>query len=122
MSRPRQIAARILRNRDLRRLFLAFLVFNAVEYGTWIAFLVYAYEATGPASVGMVAVALLVPAGLVTPVASGLGDRYPRGNVLVGGYLLYGVGLAITAAALPAPSSRRSRDGPGGRRSRPTGR
>ncbi len=100
MSRSRQIAVRILRSRDLRRLFVAFLVFNAVEYGTWVAFLVYAYEATGPASVGVIAVGLLIPGALIAPAAAAFGDRYPRRFVLVGGYLVYGVGLAITAAAM----------------------
>ena len=107
MSRSRQIALRILRNRNLRRLFVAFLVFNAVEYGTWIALLVYAYQTTGPASVGVVAVVMLVPDALIAPAAAALGDRFPRHHVLAGGYLGYGIGLAVTAAAMvggaPAP-------------------
>ena len=46
----------ILRNPSLRRVQLAFLLFNAVEFGTWVAILLYAYEAIGPTSVGLVAV------------------------------------------------------------------
>lgn len=55
------MVARILRNRDLRRLLGAFLAFSAAEFATWVAILLYAYEATGPASVGFVALLQLVP-------------------------------------------------------------
>ena len=41
------IAGRILRSRDLRRIFGAFLLFNMAEFGTWVAVLLYAYERTG---------------------------------------------------------------------------
>lgn len=33
---------RILMNRDLRRVLPAYLAFNAAEFGTWVAILVYA--------------------------------------------------------------------------------
>jgi hypothetical protein len=100
MIRSRLMAMRILRNRDLRRLFAAFLAFNAAEYATWIAILLFAYEATGPASVGVVAMFQLVPAALIAPAVAALGDRYPRDRVLVGAYLVYGIGLSVTAAAM----------------------
>ncbi len=89
----------------LRRVELAFLVFNAVESGAWIAILLYAYQATGPASVGLVAVAQLLPAGMFAPVAATLGDRYRRVWVLFAGYLLLGLALTLTAVAM-------LRDGP----------
>ena len=96
------MAARILRNRDLRRLLAAFLAFNAAEFATWVAILLFAYEATGPASVGFVAVLMLVPAAVLAPAAASLGDRHPRDRVLGLGYLAYGVGLAVTALAMAA--------------------
>ena len=96
------MAGRILRNRDLRRLLAAFLAFNAAEYGTWVAVLVYAYEMSGPASVGVVALLLLVPAGVLAPAVASLGDRFPRQRVLVAGYVMYGIGLAATALAMRA--------------------
>ncbi len=96
----------ILRNPALRRIEVAFLGFNVVEYGTWIAILVYANDATGPASVGVVAVAQLLPSAAYAPVAASLGDRYPRIRVLTGGYVLMaaallGVGLAMAVGAHP---------------------
>jgi MFS family permease len=96
------MAARILRNRDLRRLLAAFLAFNAAEFATWVAILLFAYEATGPASVGFVAVLMLVPAAVLAPAAASLGDRHPRDRVLGLGYLAYGGGLAVTALAMAA--------------------
>ena len=94
------MVARILRSRNLRRLLLAFLGFNAAEYATWIAILLYAYVASGPESVGVVALVLLVPASIVAPLAASLGDRYPRHRVLLLGYLAYAIGTAATTLAM----------------------
>src|SRR3990172_8953683 len=65
-----RVFAALVRNRSLLRVELAFLAFNAVEYGTWIAILLFAYEATGPTSVGVVALAPLIPAPAVSPGAA----------------------------------------------------
>ena len=99
-ARTFRVVRQVVRHPVLRRVALAFLVFNAVESGAWIAVLLYAYEATGPASVGLVAVAQLLPAGMFAPVAATLGDRYRRVRVLFAGYLLLGLTLALTAAAM----------------------
>ena len=52
----------------------SYLGFVATEFGTWVAILVYAYVTTGPLSVGLVAVAQLIPAALVAPLAATLGE------------------------------------------------
>src|SRR5262245_38054474 len=95
----------ILRSPALRRVQLAFLLFNAVEFGTWVAILLYAYEAIGPASVGLVAVVQLLPGAVLAPFIANLGDRFARDRVLFAGYvaqlLTYGatwVGMAVGAA------------------------
>ncbi len=89
-----------MRNPALRRVLLAFLLFATVEFGTWIAVLLWAYGAIGPASVGLVAPAQLLPAALFAPVSSSIADRYPRHRVLVAGYLLQGVAFAAGAAGM----------------------
>lgn len=96
------VLRRVLANRDLRRVLPAYLAFSAAEFGTWVAILLYAYEATGPASVGLVALLQLLPAAVVAPAASTLGDRFPRQRVLAFGYAAQGIAMLATAAAMLA--------------------
>jgi len=105
LKRTLQVVREVVRHPVLRRVELAFLGFNAVESGAWIAILLYAYEKTGPASVGLVAVAQLLPAGLCAPLAATLGDRRRRDHVLVTGYLALGLALALTALAIQRDAS-----------------
>ena len=99
---PAAVLRRVLANRDLRRVLPAYLAFSAAEFGTWVAILLYAYEATGPASVGLVALMQLLPAALVAPAASTLGDRFPRQRVLAFGYAAQGIAMLATAGAMLA--------------------
>ena len=96
------VARRTLRNHDLRRVFLAQLAFACAEFGTWVAILLFAYEATGPASVGIVALIQLVPAALLAPAAASLGDRYPRHRVLAAGYAVQSLAMLATGVAMMA--------------------
>ena len=90
----------MLANRDLRRLELAYLAFIVIELGTWIAVLVYANDATGPASIGIVAVAQLVPSAIFAPLGASLADRYRRERVLAIGYGAIGLAVAATGLAM----------------------
>lgn len=92
----------ILANPRLRRIEAAFFGFNLAEYGTWIAILVYADGATGSASVGLVALAQLIPAAVYAPIAARLGDRYLRTRVLFAGYALIAVASLAVWAAMAA--------------------
>ncbi|HEX5829200.1 MAG TPA: MFS transporter [Candidatus Limnocylindrales bacterium] len=92
----------LARNGPLRLVLLAFLLFAAVELGTWVAILLYAYDALDPAAVGAVALVQLLPAGLVAPFAASLADRYDRRRVLAGGYAAQALALAATAAGILA--------------------
>jgi MFS family permease len=89
-----------LRNPSLARALFAFFVFNAAEWGTWIAMLVYAFDRGGTGAAALVAVIQLIPCALLAPVAATLGDRIRRDRALAIGYLLQAITMGLTALAL----------------------
>jgi hypothetical protein len=101
-ARSVRVSLDVFRNADLRRVALAFIGFTAAEWGTWIAIMVFAYEASGVAAAAGIGVIQLIPAAIFAPFASVLGDRYRRERVLLAGYLLQALSVGATAAALLA--------------------
>jgi MFS family permease len=89
-------------NRALLRVLAAYLLFILTEYAVWIAMIVFAYNRGGTAVAGFVAVAQLVPAAIVAPVAASIADRRSPVALLAGGYLAQTAGMAGTAAAIVA--------------------
>jgi MFS family permease len=89
-----------VRNGSLRRVLAAFFLFNAQEYAVWIAVIVYAFERGGAATAGAVLVAQLLPAALVAPFASVMGDRLRRDTALGLGYLIQAFACGSLAVAL----------------------
>jgi MFS family permease len=92
----------VLRNRELRRVAVAYAGFQAAEYAVWIAILVYAFERGGTSTAALVAVAQLVPAALFAPIAGALADRYRPARVLAWGYVAQAAGMGTTASVLLA--------------------
>lgn len=92
----------VLRERNLRPVVLALLLFALVENAAWMGILVYAYQIGGAGEMGVVAFAQLVPAVLVAPLASLLGDRFHRVRVLASSLLAVGVASAVVAIAILA--------------------
>jgi hypothetical protein len=95
-----RVLGAVARNRELARVMLAYAVFTATQYSVWIAMLVYSYERGGAGTAGAVAVAQLVPAALLAPVAATVADRSSPGGVLTGGYLVQVAGMLTTATAI----------------------
>jgi predicted MFS family arabinose efflux permease len=101
-TRTGQLAliAKVARSRELRRVQLAFVVFSMAEHATWLAVFVYALARGGAAEVGIVAVAQLAPAVVLTPFSAYAGDRFSPQRALAVGYGVQSVAMAGTAAAM----------------------
>src|SRR6185503_1988297 len=102
---PLRALRAVLRNRGVTRMQLAFLLFNVAEPAMWVAILVYAFERGGTRQVGLVSIVLLVPAGVLAPVAAALGDRFRRERMVRYGYLAQAITTAATAVALFADAA-----------------
>jgi MFS family permease len=96
----RYVVSAVVRERNLRRVELAFFGFNMSEYATWIAILVYAYTRGGAGEVAFVSVIQLIPAAILAPFGAYAGDRFPRDRVLFVDYLIQGAALATAGVAL----------------------
>jgi hypothetical protein len=90
----------VWRNRQLRRVELAFATFSGGEWAWWIAMLVYAYSQGGVTESGIVATVVLIPAAVFPPAMTVLGERYALGSVLLAGYVAQALSCASVAIAL----------------------
>jgi MFS family permease len=95
----------VLRNPDLRRLELAW-AFSIVS--TWaysIAVVVFSFEEGGATAVGVVGLLRWLAAGLVSPFAALLADRYERRAVMIASDLVRAALIVAAAAAVLADAS-----------------
>ena len=98
------VMLKALRNGRLLRVQAAYLIYNVVEWASWIAILVWAYDAGGVRAASALAVAQLVPAALLASPAATWLDRLSRARALTLGYAIQaltmgGIGLALAARA-----------------------
>src|SRR5256885_546440 len=102
MSRPAQAATALgaaMRNRELRLVELAWGASIVSEWAHFVALGVFAYNAGGTTAVGIAGLARMLPAAVVAPLASSLGDRFRRERVLVATALVGACALAGSSAA-----------------------
>jgi MFS family permease len=96
---------RVLRNPDMRRAQLAWMLGYAGEWSWLVALWVYAYQTSGVVAVGILGLARTLPAALLSPALSTLTDRLPRHRVLLAIHLgratLLGIATFAIIADLP---------------------
>jgi MFS family permease len=92
----------VFRNRNLRRLELGWAgsIFGAWAYT--VAIYVYTYDHGGATAVGVMAALRWVAAGVVSPFAGVLGDRFDRRLVMISSDLLRGSLIVVAAVAVSA--------------------
>ena len=99
-SRTFDAVRAVFANHDLRHVELAYLLFIAARWGARLAILVFAFERGGAPETGLAAVIQLVPAAVVAPLASTVGDRIRRDRALLIGFSVQTAAAGGTAAAL----------------------
>src|SRR5262249_40747456 len=102
LSVPRDLIATLagaLRNENVRRVELAWGAIIGAEWAHFVALGVFAYGHGGAGAVGLAGLIRLLPAALIAPFASSLGDRVRRERLLLVLALVAAAALAGSAAA-----------------------
>jgi Cyclic nucleotide-binding domain/Major Facilitator Superfamily len=90
----------ISRNAGLARLVFAYSAFVVSEYASWMAILVFAFSRGGATEAGLISVAQLIPAAVAAPWLAGVADRRSPARLLISGYSVQAVALAVTASGV----------------------
>jgi MFS family permease len=101
VSRLRQVVAALrvtAQNADIRRAELAWGASVCAEWAHFVALGVFAYNHGGSTAVGIAGLLRLLPAAVIAPFASSLGDRFRRERFLLGVVLLGAAALVVSAA------------------------
>lgn len=101
------VAMSALRSRTgLRRVLLAYGIYNLTEIACWVGIVMWAYRQGGAALAGAAAVVQLLPSAVLAPLIASAGDRMPRGRALAlaHAFLSLATGLTWAALALDAPA------------------
>jgi MFS family permease len=92
------------RNADVRNAQAAWGAAVLAEWAHFVALGVFAYGHGGSAAVGVAGLMRLLPAAVIAPMATSLGDRFRRERFLVGVALLGAAALVVSAAGAVADS------------------
>jgi Cyclic nucleotide-binding domain/Major Facilitator Superfamily len=91
-----------LKNRDIRRVVLVWALAIGAEWAHFVALGVFAYDHGGAALVGLAGLVRLLPAGLLSPFASTLADRWRREKMLLALVVVEAAALVGSGAAARA--------------------
>lgn len=86
----------------VRPALIAYALYGLVEFASWLAVTLWAFDRGGAALASTVAVVQLVPSAVLAPAAAALGDRLPRPRALLLAHLAVAAGVALTATLLSA--------------------
>jgi MFS family permease len=86
----------------LRRVLVAYALYDLVEFSIWLAIILYAFDRSGAELAGTVAVVQLLPASLIAPMLVSIGDRMPRGTALLMAHAGVAVATLLTSVAIVA--------------------
>jgi predicted MFS family arabinose efflux permease len=92
----------IAANASLRRVILAYVLYNLIELTTWVAIILYAYQVGGVGLASLAAVVQLIPGGVLSPAIVGFVDRLPRGTALLLVHALVAATTILTTVLLLA--------------------
>ncbi len=83
MQAPRvSLRLRMPGDHRMRRVLLAYALIDLIEFATWMAVVLVAYDRAGAVGVGVASLSMLLPAIVIVPLIAGFGDRMPRGRAL----------------------------------------
>src|SRR5687768_14684857 len=100
LFQPARAFAQTFRNPNIRRLELAWAASVTGEWSSIVALSVFAYDAGGPAAVGLVGLIRMLPSAVVAPFAALLSDRFRRERVMVAADLIRALAVAAAAGAV----------------------
>jgi MFS family permease len=92
--------AAVVRNRNLRRLEVAWAASIVGGWAYVVAVSVYAYQVGGAAAVGLIYLLRMVPAAVISPFAGLLADRYRRERILLASISVRTVLVGAAAAGV----------------------
>jgi hypothetical protein len=98
----RRVVGAIAGNRALCRLLLAYSAMVVVEFGQWLALIVYAYARGGATAAGLIVVLQLVPSMFLAPVISARLAPLGVARTVAAAYAAATVALALSGAAILA--------------------
>jgi len=94
------VVRQALSNPQLRRVLVAYFLFNVAEWATYIALLVWGFGVDGVRGSALIALVQLVPAALLAAPAASLLGRFARGRALALGYAAQTVAYLVVGVVL----------------------